>query len=186
MEKEVITQAIEAILFINGDPVSFQRLGKGAGCSAKEAAQACEALQSRLDTQKAGLALIINGDAAQLATRSELASAIESFVKKDAVASLPPAALETLSLVAYFAPVSRAEIEYVRGVNSSFTIRNLLMRGLIERIAGEKGTHGQNLYRASNSLLQFLGIQHIKELPAYQEYRKLLEEYRSQSSKEEA
>ena len=168
-----LSRAIEAILFINGDPVSFRTLANRLACSSEEAEAACGALQEEFRARHAGLALVMNAGSVQLATSADLASVVESFVKRDTDENLTPAALETLSVISYLGPVSRPEVEYVRGVNSAFIIRNLLMRGLVEK-------EGDRLYRASASLLHYLGIQRVADLPAYEEHHRLLEEHRSQ------
>ncbi|MBI1960694.1 MAG: SMC-Scp complex subunit ScpB [Candidatus Liptonbacteria bacterium] len=166
-------RAIEAILFINGDPVSFRTLAGRLARAPEDVEAACAALQEELRARNAGLALVTNGGSVQLVTAGDLAPVVESFVKHDTDENLTPAALETLSVISYLGPVSRPEVEYIRGVNSAFIIRNLLMRGLVEK-------EGDRLYRASAALLHYLGIQRIKDLPVYEEHHRLLEEYRSQ------
>ena len=80
------------------------------------------------------------------------------------------AALETISIIAYAGPISRADIEYIRGVNSSFTIRNLLLRGLVERTIDPKRSNAY-VYTASFDLIKRLGLSKVEELPDYAKYK---------------
>ena len=95
-------------------------------------------------------------------------------VKDEFRESLTPAALETLALVAYLSPVTRATIDYIRGVNSSYSMRNLSLRGLVER-GEEKGASFR--YSPTQDFLKHIGISNIKMLPEYDRYHTLLETF---------
>ena len=84
--------------------------------------------------------------------------------------------LETLSVIAYKGPIRRSEIDYIRGVNSSFMVRNLLMRGLVERMRDSKDSR-LYIYRISREFLKFLGITSISDLPEYGSFAQKLEEF---------
>jgi segregation and condensation protein B len=94
------------------------------------------------------------------------------------------AGLETLSIVLYLGPVSRSEIDYIRGVNSNFILRNLLMRGLVERIEHETDKRSLK-YRPTFELLSFLGIGSVEELPEYETTRAEIEARKEASKKED-
>ena len=79
--------------------------------------------------------------------------------------------METIAIIAYKGPLTRLDIEYVRGVNSSFIIRNLLMRGLVERVENPKDARSY-LYKVSFDFLKHLGVTGIEDLPQYQEFKK--------------
>ncbi|MEK7089850.1 MAG: SMC-Scp complex subunit ScpB, partial [Patescibacteria group bacterium] len=87
------------------------------------------------------------------------------------------ASLETLSLIAYLGPVPRASIDYIRGVNSSFTIRSLVMRGLVER-GNEKGASFH--YRITERFLKHMGLTSIEQMPEYAKYKETLKQYEEQ------
>ena len=91
-------------------------------------------------------------------------------MKSEFSEELSRAAIETAAIIAYQGPITRAEIEYVRGVNSSFILRGLLMRGLVERIENPKDARSY-LYRISFDFLKHLGLTKIEDLPQYQEFR---------------
>lgn len=116
-----------------------------------------------------------------LATKPEHSVLVEKFVTEDLKEELTPAALETLSIVSYFGPVTRAQIDFLRGVNSSFILRSLLIRGLIERKTA-KGLAFE--YEVSFEFLKYMGIDHVSKMPKYDEYQKLKDQYFSEKIEE--
>ena len=105
----------------------------------------------------------------------------EKLAKEEFKEDLTPAALETLSVVAYLGPMPRSMIDYVRGVNSSFMLRNLLMRGLVERTLSEKRKNVYE-YRVSFDFLKHMGIGTIGELPEYEKYKNILASFETQGT----
>src|SRR3989344_8813132 len=95
-----------------------------------------------------------------------MSAILETITKSELSEELSKSALETLTLVLYRGPVNKSNIDFIRGVNSQFILRNLLVRGLIERVAHETDKRVL-LYRATFELLQHLGISRITELPEY-------------------
>ena len=130
-----------------------------------------------------GLTLLQHDGKIALGTAKEAHGLIEKITKEELTRDLGKAGLETLSIVLYKGPVSRREIDYIRGVNSSFILRNLLMRGLIDR-ADDKGGRGYS-YKPSLDLLMHLGISHIEDLPDYQKVREELETFGKSEDNEE-
>jgi len=106
------------------------------------------------------------GDELQLASRGENALFIENLVKNELQDSLSNAAMEGVSIVAYRGPISKTEVEAIRGVNCSYTLRNLLLRGLIERSDNPRDSRGY-VYSISFDFLKKLGIDDVKKLPEY-------------------
>lgn len=167
---ENLEAACEAILFYYGAPLSAARLAKILGAPPSECRAALEALGERLAASPdRGITLLMNGDEATLATKPVFKDALEALAKDEFQETLTPAALETLSLVGYLGPVTRASVDYIRGVNSSFTLRNLLLRGLIERAPAPKG--GGYVYAASMEFLKHMGLRVARDLPDYEKYR---------------
>lgn len=162
--------ACEAVLFHYGAPIGTAKLAKLLGITPKECTDTLATLGEKLAANpERGLVLLMNGDEATLATKPELKELLESLMKEEFQESLTPAALETLSLVSYLGPVPRSSVDYIRGVNSSFTLRNLLLRGLIERTPAPKG--GGYVYAASMEFLKHMGLKRVEELPEYEKYR---------------
>ncbi|HTY40164.1 MAG TPA: SMC-Scp complex subunit ScpB [Candidatus Paceibacterota bacterium] len=171
---------LEALLFIHGEPLAFEKIGKVLGIKAEEARALADALSAKLAEAPRGLVLIMNGDEVQLSTKPQFAGLVESFVKAELSEDLSPASLETLAIVAYFGPISRSRIDYQRGVNSSFILRSLLIRGLIDR-APDPHRANAYLYRPSFELLKYLGVGGQADLPEAARFRKLLEDFEAQT-----
>jgi segregation and condensation protein B len=164
--------ALEALLFSHGEPIVVSRVATFLGISESM----CEAIVSALDETLTrdparGLTVMRRNTTVQLVTKSMYASVVEKIMKDEFRETLTPASLEVLSLIAYFGPIARVNVEYVRGVNSSFTMRNLLMRGLIERVAGERTSRDGYEYDITFHCLHHLGVQKREELPEYEAYR---------------
>ena len=112
-----------------------------------------------------------------LGTAKELSPLIEQITKEELIKDLGKAGLETLSIVLYQGPISRAGIDYIRGVNSQFILRNLLIRGLIERVDNPADSRSF-LYKPTLALLSHLGISSIAELPEYEQVKKDIENFK--------
>ena len=165
----VLKSVIETILFAYGEPLSEEKLAKLTKSKKENVASALEELAH--DYKGRGLSLMRKDDKWCLGTNPENAKFVEDLMKSEFGEELSRAAVETTAIIAYKGPITRADIEYVRGVNSSFTLRNLMMRGLIERIENPKDARSF-LYRISFEFLKHLGLTKIEDLPQYEEYRK--------------
>ena len=163
---------IEAILFVSGEPVSLKKICSVLNIKSEEAKQVLVELGRRLE---GGIRLAEKNNAYSLVTAPEVADAVVAFTKEELGEDLSKAALETLAITTYKGPISRAEIDYIRGVNSSFTLRNLLIRGLIERVADPRDSRAF-LYSPSFNFLKFTGITRLENLPQYEEFRREISE----------
>lgn len=170
-----LTGAIEALLFVYGEPLEIKRIAKILKVEESVIADALKELEQEYLSKNRGLSLIVNNSRVQLATKPEFASLLEDFIKEEFKENLTPASLETLSLIAYLGPLSRAQIDYYRGVNSSFILRSLLVRGLIERLSDPKRPNTY-LYQTSFDLLKYLGISKAEDLPEYQHFKTISNE----------
>ena len=166
MQVKDIASAVESIAFASGDPVSIMRLKQVLSISEEAVLDGIDVLVKRYEAPESGLSLICKDENVQLVTKSSAAAYLESFAKSTLQESLSKAALEVLSVIAYRGPISRAEIEAIRGVNCSVTMRNLLMRELIERKENNNDARGY-LYAVSFQFLRELGLTTIEELPDY-------------------
>ena len=168
-----ISGAVEALLFIYGEPLETKKIAEILGLEKEQVKTALETLSQALKSEDRGLVLISEDSRAQLATKPEFKQSIEKLIKEEYEENLTPAALETLSLIAYLGPVPRAQVDYFRGVNSAYTVRNLMMRGLVERVSDHKNPHAPS-YQASFDLLKHLGVSKIDELPDYQKFQEII------------
>jgi segregation and condensation protein B len=166
MEQEKLKSIIESILFASGEPVKISRIAKIAGVSQPEVENALMILEGEY-SQNRGLIIIKKEDAVQMATSPDNAGVISELVKSEIQENLSHAALEVLSIVAYRQPISRANIEAIRGVNCSFTLRTLLMRGLLERVENPGDSRGY-LYKISFDFLKKMGVESVQKLPDWE------------------
>ena len=165
-QRPSISNGIEAILFFKGEPVSRKKLSEILEAGQVEINEGIEKLKESL--QNRGITLIENGNDITLGTAPELSKLIEDLQKEELNKELSKAALETLSIILYKNGVSRAEIDYIRGVNSSFTLRALSVRGLVEKTVDEKDNR-RFIYKPSFELLSFMGVKSVEELPDWAE-----------------
>lgn len=164
---------IEGLLFYKGEDVKISKLASLFDVKEEEISEALNKLENSLANR--GIVLLRKDDSITLGTNSELGQMIESIRKEEISKELTKASLETLSIILYKNNVSRSEIDYIRGVNSSFILRNLLVRGLIEKIADPKDSR-RMLYHPTFDTLSFMGITSIDKLPNYKEIEKQLQE----------
>jgi segregation and condensation protein B len=172
MEINDLKKHIESLLFISGEPMSLKNLIKVLEVNEEEIKVAIELLKSDFSSQNRGLTIVENLDNYQLTTSPASSDIISKYLKETLKEDLTPASLETLAIISYKGPMTRPEIDNIRGVNSSFIIRNLLIRGLIERDLDVKKANAY-VYKISFDLLRKLGLEKIEQLPGFQEYNSL-------------
>lgn len=174
-----LSSIIESILFVSGEPITVNRLSKLVKKPEEDVVKALDELGESLGGR--GVVLIRKDHSAVLATSPAAQSFIDEIAKEVFDRELTRAALETLSIIIYKGPVTRTEIDFIRGVNSSFTVRNLMLRGLVERTVNPKDGRAF-LYQPSVELFAFLGVKKIEEIPQYSEFRSKVDEYLQNSS----
>jgi segregation and condensation protein B len=175
-----LSSKIEAILFWKAEPISIKKLASLLSTeSAKVSETDVKAGLTELETKLAGrgVTLVQTNDDAMLGTSKELSSLIEQLAKDELARDLGKAGLETLSIVLYQGPISRADIDYIRGINSQFILRALLIRGLVERVENPNDARSY-LYKTTLELLSHLGISKITDLPEYETVRKDIEAFK--------
>lgn len=168
---------LEAVLFWKGEPWKKAKVAAALACTAEELEAALNGLESRLSGR--GLRLVRANDEVELRTAPEASELIEKLTKEELYRDLGKAGLETLTIILYKGSVRRSDIDYIRGVNSSFIIRNLLVRGLIERSTekeGDKVARGFS-YKPTIELLSHLGIAKIEDLPDFAQVKAELESF---------
>lgn len=168
-----LENTIEALLLYKNEPVSRKELAKLLKRDVKEVEEALTNLKSFY--QDRGVVLVDDGEAVMFGTHPSESAMIEEIRKEELSRDLGRAGLETLAIVLYRGPVTRREIDFIRGVNSSFILRSLLIRGLVERsdIGNERGYS----YKPTLELLRHLGISSKEELPEYGSALKKLETF---------
>jgi segregation and condensation protein B len=120
-----------------------------------------------------------------LATHPDMGAFIETLYTREITTPLSKSALETLAIILYSGPISKSEIDHIRGVNSQFMLRNLLVRGLIEK-KDNPDDKRRSWYQTSSDTLTFLGITHIDELPSYEACLEKLQALREHSDTDES
>lgn len=168
---------IEALLFYKAAPQNKQRLMKIFAAPEEEFATALGTLRERLKT--GATRLVETETEIQLTTAAELSEFVDQLRKQDLSGDIGKAGAETLAIILYREPISRTEIDRIRGVNSSFILRNLLTRGLITR---ESITGNGFQFRISPALLQHLGVGNKHELPKFSEFMNAIDNFDTQGS----
>lgn len=166
-----LPSTLEAILFVAGEPVAEAVLARAAGTSGAAVTAALSSLDGGYRQRAAGIRLLRSPEGVQLVTSPEAKSAVEAFVTAGMRERLTPAAAETLAIIAYRGPVSRAAVEAIRGVNSSFTLRLLALRGLVTRKLHPTDAR-RFVYEVSAEFLRHVGVVSHEDLPQYAELRK--------------
>ncbi len=164
IELPPLRQALEAVLMVVDEPVSEFALAQVVKRPTEDVAETLVALSREYDEQGRGFDLRRVAGGWRFYTRAECAPVVERFVRDGQQARLTQAALETLAVVAYRQPVSRARVAAVRGVNVDGVIRTLVNRGLIEE-AGTERESGALLYRTTALFLERMGLDSLDELP---------------------
>ncbi|MEI7426177.1 MAG: SMC-Scp complex subunit ScpB [Candidatus Moraniibacteriota bacterium] len=170
MEPEKLKSIIESILFVSGEPIELLKLARITDATEVEVENALAKLSEEYVAGR-GLRIIKIKDTIQLATNPDNAEFVAELIKSEIQENLSQAALEVLSIVAYRGPISRAEIEAIRGVNCSFTLRALLIRGLIDRTENIKDNR-RYLYNISFDFLKKLGMDSVEKLPDWETLNK--------------
>ncbi|MBX4189538.1 SMC-Scp complex subunit ScpB [Candidatus Parcubacteria bacterium] len=166
-----LTHKIEAVLLFKNEPVSFKDLSKMLDVSLDDVRQAIKDLQSNYSDH--GIVILTTDTEVSLGTHPDASSLIEKIQKEELSRELGRAGLETLSIILYKGPVSRREIDFIRGVNSGYIIRNLLIRGLIEKgdppaSTSEASRAGRSFsYKPTLEVLRYLGVTKREDLPEY-------------------
>lgn len=165
MELNEISTALEAILFAAGDSVDIRRIAKVLGAEPWEVRQAAEKLAAEYEQRASGLRLVRMEESVQLVTAPAFNDVINRCLEKRPQPRLSPTALEVLSIVAYFQPVTRSYIEQVRGADSSYTVAMLTQRGLIAPCGKLEAPGRPTLFATTEQFLRVMGISSLEELP---------------------
>lgn len=155
---------IEALLAVAPRPLDVKKISELTGSDKDAVRIAVANLSDRLKNTGSGVTIVRIDDEVRMASSAETSDVVEALVKDETAGELTRPQLETLTVIAYRGPVSKAELEQIRGVNCTMIIRNLMMRGLVD----EKMEGGLAQYVASMEFMRFLGISSVAELPDYE------------------
>ena len=160
-----ILSVIEAILFAAGESVPVARLSLILGVGEEEVLAAAEELREKYESEQRGMRMLRLDDRLQMCSAPEFAPYISKVLEQRKPPMLSQPALETLAVVAYFQPVTRAYVEQVRGVDSSYTVSALCERGLIEECGRLEVPGRPAIFRTTDVFLRTMGISSLAELP---------------------
>lgn len=157
-----LSAQIETLLFYFAKELTQKEIAKMLDASVREVKTALKTMQEEYATR--GIRLVTNGKNYSLVTAPEMAIVLAQLTEQEKQKPLSKSALETLSVVCYKAPVTRIEIDFIRGVNSNYALRNLITRGLIEKVQDKTKVQ----YRPTVEALRFIGVESQEQLPDYE------------------
>ncbi len=163
LTNQELVKIIEGLLFVASEPATVNQLASAIECRTEDVETALQQLKE--DCQRRGIRLQRFGKKVQLVSAPELTDYVERFLGLSISGKLSTPALETLAIIAYRQPITRPEIEAIRGVNSDGVLRTLLSKGLVEEV-GRLDTVGHPmLFGTTFEFLRFFGLEDIKDLP---------------------
>lgn len=165
MKTHEASRAIEAILFVSGDAVEIRDLAQALEITEIEAVNAVEELQREYDRELRGMMISRYGNHLKMETRPDYAPYVERLLQPVQRQSLSQAAMETLAVIAYRQPVTRLDIEQIRGVKCDYSVQSLLHKGLIKDVGRKEALGRPFLYATTDFFLEHFGITDIRELP---------------------
>jgi segregation and condensation protein B len=169
MSQNLISK-VESLLFVSSKPVSIKDLARSLEADETQIKQALDNLKTQ--KQDSGVVLLESNGKYQLATHAQNSDVVKNYLNAELRERLTDATVEVLGIIAYRQPISKAEVEAIRGVNSQHSLRQLLIRGLVEKIPHPHDARS-HLYQTTSEFLQHLGLQSVRDL---QEFDKLASE----------
>ena len=165
MEPEELERAVEAVLFAAGEPVELKRLSQALGCETGEVQEAANRLMDRLGFERRGVRVVRLDGAYQMCSAGEMGDFVARALETRKPPKLSASQLETLTVIAYYQPATKAMVEQIRGVDSSYSVTALLNKKLIEE-CGRLNVPGRPLqYRTTPDFLRTFGLASLEELP---------------------
>ncbi|RJQ14009.1 SMC-Scp complex subunit ScpB [Candidatus Parcubacteria bacterium] len=180
MNEENKKNQLESLIFAATEPISYKKLAKLLDLKVQEIKELTEKINNQYKESNSGLRLTFNDSEVQMVTSPENSEIVNELTKSDLKEDLSLAALETLAIIIYKGSQRKVDIDFIRGVNSVYTLRTLLIRGLIERESDPQDARSF-VYKPSLELIKKLGISNTKELPNYEEIVKKLDEIKQET-----
>ncbi len=172
MEKDRLKKIVECLLFVSLTPVSLERFSEITGESKEVIEKIIDELKSEYTQRSSPFQVVMIASGYQFATLPEYKDWIKKLYKSETTYKLSQQGLETLSIIAYKQPITKVEIDKIRGIDSSGVIRTLLEKKLI-KICGKKRTIGRPLlYRTSDKFLHYFGLYSLEQLPSLEDFER--------------
>lgn len=165
----MVTTTIEAVLFAAAKPIRLSDLRKHLDVSEEVVREAVDDIAARFNVDESGIHLMEQNGAVQFVSNAFVGEAVAKFLKKEASGPLTRPSLETLTIIVYRGPITKPEIEMIRGVNCSLILRNLLIRGFVTEEQDKERL--QPVYNVSHEFLQTIGVNRLDALPDYETFR---------------
>jgi len=165
----MLSSKIESLLFIAARPMNVKKLAEICEADREDVLKILDELAEFYNKGQRGIRLLRNGNDVQLTTAPDVSRLVQDFIKDETTGEMTKPSLEALTVIAYRGPITKAELEQIRGVNCSLILRNLMMRGLVE-MNGEPG-EPQTTYRVTMDFLRFLGVAGVEDLPDFEKLR---------------
>ena len=162
----MLKSQIESLLFISAKPMTVKQLADLTKKKRPEIIKAGDILVEESKDAERGIQIIKNGSKYQMVSSPENAKLVQEFIKDETTGELSRPSLEALTIIAYRGPISKLDLDRIRGVNCSLILRNLLLRGLIESKTDK--VKKESYYTVTFDLIRFLGISDVKDLPEYE------------------
>ena len=162
----MLKKQIESILFISNKPLTPKQLADICGCSKVEVETVVEDLKQEYEENNKGIKIMEHDGRVQMATTPDSSAVVEKFLKQELTGEMTRPQLEALTIIAYRGPITKIDLEQIRGVNCSLILRNLMIRGLVEAHL-DKNTQ-TTVYNVTHDFVRFLGLTSVKELPDYE------------------
>lgn len=182
MDTLTLDTKIEAVLFYKAEPMKIKKLAEIFSVDEKLVAEALEVLKNKLSGR--GISLIFKEDEVVLVTNPQVSEIIQQIRKEELSKGLSKSALETLAIIIYRGPIKRSQIDHIRGVNSQFIIRLLLVRGLIEKFTDPKDERAY-LYKPTIELISLLGLERITDIPEFDKVNSEIDSFVEQKDNQE-
>ncbi len=164
---ENLQAKIESVLFVATKPLSVKQLARAVDAGESDVRDVIAEIIASRNTETSGIHVVQNGDDVQFATNPACAKLVEEYLAVELDPELTKPSVEALTIIAYRGPITKPEVEAIRGVNCSLIVRNLLLRGLI--IEQDDGVKMQPVYTLSTDALRFFGVTRVEDLPDYGE-----------------
>lgn len=172
LDNDQLSGILQALIFVSGDPVPIKRLGESLDLPDVRIQEGLEHLNNRLFENGSGIQIMEVAGGVQLRTRPIYSAYVNHFLERKRTFTLSGAALETLAIVAYKQPITRAEIEAVRGVGADGVLKSLLDKRFL-KVTGVREAPGRpNLYGTTKHFLEHFGINSLKDLPPIDDIEK--------------
>ncbi|OGH94338.1 MAG: SMC-Scp complex subunit ScpB [Candidatus Magasanikbacteria bacterium RIFOXYD2_FULL_41_14] len=161
----MLISQLESILFVASKPLALKKLAKVLNVSGEDVATALADLRAKHNTPESGITIIENNDEYQMVANPDNQTVAENFIKAEVSGELTRPQLETLTVISYCGPITKPELEQIRGVNCALILRNLMMRGLVKE--QDSSTNLLPTYEVTMDYLRHLGLNALTDLPDY-------------------